>query len=227
LTCGTLNVLYSAPIHPAVTRQQRLPLFCFDLPREIAPRTKPSLSLVVIFVKKCKAEELAPGCVTQRDCFNLTVTPPMMASFPEHRQLPVNHYPQHSVHDAYDLCLQHEHEAGNDVQLLMYARCLGYLITEAPTDGARDYIATEILTCMGDGEKMNELARFHINHLFRLCEFFFDLPRYLVLIFFQSEGRKVARLYRPANQVYLMRKHFSSHQQLIHSPKATKPRKTQ
>ena len=96
-----------------------------------------------------------------------------MASFPERRPLPVNYYPQDSnsaIHDAYDHCLRREHGAGNDSQLLMYARCLGYLITEAPDDDAREYIASEILTCMGDGEKMNELARFYMNHLFRLCE---------------------------------------------------------
>jgi len=173
----------------------------------------------------------------QNSCCNkgkVTVDP-MMPSFPQNRQLPINHYPQDSnttVHDAYDHCLQCEHEAGNDVQLLMYARCLGYLITEAPNDSARDYIAREILTCVGDGEKLNELARFYINHLFRLCMWFCFLAllsRFLIFSF-QSEGIKVVRLYRrtiPANQVHLERKHFSSHQQLIHSLKTTKLRKTQ
>jgi len=55
----------------------------------------------------------------------------------------------------------------------MYARCLGFLIIEAPDDDARDYISHEIMQCEGNGDRMNELAQLYINHLFRLCESLF------------------------------------------------------
>jgi len=69
---------------------------------------------------------------------------------PRRQPLPGNPYSQtlnSAAHSAYDQCLQREHEAINDVQLL-YTRCLVYLITEAPDDDARDYISIEILACM-------------------------------------------------------------------------------
>jgi len=51
---------------------------------------------------------------------------------------------------------------------LIYARCLGFLIIEAPDDAARDYISHEIMRCEGNGDQMDALAQFYITHLFRL-----------------------------------------------------------
>jgi len=95
-----------------------------------------------------------------------------IAPFPQHQPLPSNPYPQDSnseAHAAYDECLKCQDEAGNDAKLLIYARCLGFLIIEAPDDVARDYISHEIMRCEGNGDQMNALAQFYITHLFRLC----------------------------------------------------------
>ena len=95
------------------------------------------------------------------------------APFPQVQPLPPNPYPQAlnpEAHAAYDQCLQNQVDAGDDVKLLMYARCLGFLIIEAPSDEARDYLSSEITQCGGDVNKMNNLAKFYIENLFRLCE---------------------------------------------------------
>jgi len=52
----------------------------------------------------------------------------------------------------------------------MFARCLGYLVLEAPTSACRDMISDEILECKGNRDDMEALARLYINHLLRLCE---------------------------------------------------------
>ncbi|CAA7265206.1 unnamed protein product [Cyclocybe aegerita] len=85
--------------------------------------------------------------------------------------LPPNPYidvVQSALYNAYDQCLQAEWAAGSDLKLLMYARCLGYLIHEAPDDEARCHVSEEILLCERDPESMNLLAQFYIDHLFRL-----------------------------------------------------------
>jgi len=64
--------------------------------------------------------------------------------------LPPNPYPQDLNPEAYDHCLQTQVEAGDDAELLMYARCLGFLIIEAPNIAARDFISHEINECQGD-----------------------------------------------------------------------------
>ena len=96
------------------------------------------------------------------------------APFPRDQPLPPNPYSQvlnPEIHVAYDQCLQSQVDAGDDVKLLMYARCLGFLIIEAPSDKARDYLSSEITQCGSDVNKMNILAKFYIENLFRLCEF--------------------------------------------------------
>ena len=97
------------------------------------------------------------------------------APFPECQPLPPNPHPyvlNPDAHAAYAECLQSQVDAGDNPMLLMYARCLGFLIVEAPSEEARDYISREIRGCHSDANEINKLAKFYIENLFRLCESF-------------------------------------------------------
>ena len=101
------------------------------------------------------------------------LVPLPLQPFPQRRPLLPNPYhqlDQVNYHEAYNRCLQSEAEAGTTVTRLMFARCLGYLILEAPTSAGRDMISDEILECKGNMDDMEALARLYINHLLRLCE---------------------------------------------------------
>lgn len=101
-----------------------------------------------------------------------------MMAFQADAPLPQNPFDEMDdalFHDAYYQCLQSEAEAGTDKMGLVYARCLGYLILEAPDANGRRIIAREITECMANRELMVKLARFYINHLFRLCEFLVNI----------------------------------------------------
>ncbi len=74
---------------------------------------------------------------------------------------------QHLWSSAYNQCLQFQI---GDSQQQLYARCLGYLLQEAIDETSRDYVAAEIIRCNGDVQELNDLAKFYINHVFRLCE---------------------------------------------------------
>ena len=93
--------------------------------------------------------------------------------FPQRQDLPPNPFDQATetrFHDAYHQCVQNQVDAGTDEKLLVYARCLGYLILEAPDFDARHLIVEEILECKANHDEMDSLAQLYINHLFRLCE---------------------------------------------------------
>ena len=94
--------------------------------------------------------------------------------FPEEQPLPENPYDQNDsrIYEAYEQCLLSEAEANaeNDQMALMYARCLGYLISEAPDDNSRNVVANEILGCEADSVRMDALAKLYIYHVVRLCE---------------------------------------------------------
>ena len=94
--------------------------------------------------------------------------------FPQRVPLPPNPFDQvqNASYDAYKCCLEKEIEAGNNPNLLMYARCLGYLLLEAPTPDAQDFLAHQIIECTTQRTDMDMLAEFYINHLFRLCMLF-------------------------------------------------------
>jgi hypothetical protein len=74
----------------------------------------------------------------------------------------------------------------------MYARCLGYLVIEADND-ARSHLSHEILGCAGDRDRINSLAEFYINHLFRLCESFLEFlvtaSSFIFLLVRKTKGR--------------------------------------
>ncbi|KZP12565.1 hypothetical protein FIBSPDRAFT_754773, partial [Athelia psychrophila] len=53
---------------------------------------------------------------------------------------------------------------------LIYARLLGYLMLESPSDESRDYITYEIIRCDGDNDRMNRLAKLYQDHLLRPFE---------------------------------------------------------
>lgn len=100
----------------------------------------------------------------------LIVQPP----FPEEQPLPGNPYDPNDtqIYEAYEQCLLSEAEANaeNDWKGLMYARCLGYLISEAPDHNSRNVIVNEILGCEADSARMDALAKLYIDHVVRLCE---------------------------------------------------------
>ena len=104
------------------------------------------------------------------------VVPVPLQPFPQRQPLLPNPYhqlDQVNYHEAYNRCLQSEAKAGATVNRLMFARCLGYLILEAPTSAGRDMISDDILECKGNRDDMEALAQLYINHLLRLCELTF------------------------------------------------------
>ena len=89
---------------------------------------------------------------------------------PTNHPLGINPYDisaQPAWYSAYDQCLQLQI---GDSQQQLYARCLGYLLQEAIDETSRDYVAAEIIRCKYDAQKLNDLAKFYILHIFRLCE---------------------------------------------------------
>ena len=53
---------------------------------------------------------------------------------------------------------------------LMYARIVGYLILEGPSDQARVTVALEVNACNGDEEKMLGIGRLYFDHYIRACK---------------------------------------------------------
>ena len=80
---------------------------------------------------------------------------------------PYNPQTHPAWNSAYDQCFQLQI---SNPQLAMHARCLGYLIIEAIDDASRNYITEEILRCMADDDKLRDLAKLYVEHLFRFCE---------------------------------------------------------
>ena len=53
---------------------------------------------------------------------------------------------------------------------LIYARVLGYLILEGPSDQARVAVALEVNACNGEEEKMLIIGRFYFDHYICACK---------------------------------------------------------
>jgi len=97
---------------------------------------------------------------------NPPLPPPRNQPLPPNTFHPVNETP---FYDAYQCCLENESQTeARSTTKLLYARCLGYLLRELPTDG-RNVVAHEILECVSQGSDMNELGKFYVDHLIRLC----------------------------------------------------------
>ena len=80
---------------------------------------------------------------------------------------PYNAETHPSWNGAYDQCLQLQ---TSNPQLAINARCLGYLLIEAIDDASRDYVSEEIILCIDDDDKLKDLARFYVEHIFRFCK---------------------------------------------------------
>ncbi|KAF5313466.1 hypothetical protein D9611_008612 [Ephemerocybe angulata] len=96
----------------------------------------------------------------------------MISDIESKKPLPPNPYrvtDQVDLHGAYNECLNHEREAmnseGGDKEVIN-ARCLGYLLLEAPCEEGRDSVAAQIIGCEGYQGRSN-LAVGYIEHMFR------------------------------------------------------------
>jgi hypothetical protein len=97
----------------------------------------------------------------------------MAYQVPVKQPLPVHNFnmPTHSA--AYRKCL----EAEGTVRVerdLVFIRCLGYLLIEAPFNEGRHQIARDISGC-GDLEDMKQLGKMVVDHLIRLSESTFNV----------------------------------------------------
>ena len=102
-------------------------------------------------------------------------------------------------------------EAG-DPQQHIWARLLGFLILEAPTVNSRFHIAQEILQCNSDGEQMDLLAQFYMDHLLRLCEHLLCSPPSPWLTFLSlSPHLLLVRSKTPAPSHHPSRPSFEEH----------------
>ena len=107
---------------------------------------------------------------------------------------------RHLWSSAYDHSLGHQN---GDSQQQLYARCLGYLLRDAVDETSRDYVAAKIIRCKRCIQKLNDLPKFYIDHIFRLCElgianrfhFNADLSRVIAV---------------PQNRAGCLRNHFTS-----------------
>ncbi|KAF8268184.1 hypothetical protein EI94DRAFT_1700463 [Lactarius quietus] len=99
---------------------------------------------------------------------------------------------------AYDQCLQlqvsnprlatNEQVVEAPCMDSIHARCLGYMLIEAIDDASRDYIAEDIVICMNNDDKLNDLAKFYVDHIFRL--------------FRQKKGRTPTPSYHPSHDSF-------------------------
>jgi hypothetical protein len=75
---------------------------------------------------------------------------------------------------AYSKCLDLESRHAQvskhgDLEVLVCARFLGFMILEAPTDNGRKEFATEVLRCNSDDD-LQKLADLYKNYFLRVCE---------------------------------------------------------
>jgi hypothetical protein len=71
---------------------------------------------------------------------------------------------------AYAAVLDLEQTSGHEIdrRKLMYARILGYLILEGPSDQARATVAREVASC-ANNEHMLDLGKAYFDHYIRAC----------------------------------------------------------
>ncbi|RDB27559.1 hypothetical protein Hypma_003853 [Hypsizygus marmoreus] len=82
------------------------------------------------------------------------------------RQLPARYEESATMNSAYSIILKLETKE-NSNRAVMYARILGYLLLEGPTDEARSAIANEIVSCKND-EALAANGKFYLDHLIRI-----------------------------------------------------------
>ena len=66
--------------------------------------------------------------------------------------------------------------SANDGERLMYARILGYLILEGPSDQASTAVAHEVNACNGDEEEMLAIGQHYSDNYICACKHSFFLP---------------------------------------------------
>ena len=76
-----------------------------------------------------------------------------------------------TIRGAYPIILRFEQSAQThpDPKRLIYARILGYLILEGPSDEARVAVAREVLSC-ADEDALTTNGKMYCDHYIRACE---------------------------------------------------------
>ena len=76
-----------------------------------------------------------------------------------------------TIRGAYPIIFRFEQSAQThpDPKRLIYARILGYLILEGPSDEARVAIAREVLSC-ADEDAMANNGKMYYDHYIRACK---------------------------------------------------------
>jgi hypothetical protein len=92
----------------------------------------------------------------------LSQTHVTIPAVPQKQPLPQNPFDPHNladIHAAYDQCLRSE-RVGESEEERLYARCLGYFLTELPIDRGKHMVGAEdIVLCGGKQEAMHGLAK--------------------------------------------------------------------
>ena len=109
-------------------------------------------------------------------------------------ELPPRFHNSPSVSCAYTQILnleRNEHSRDrSDRKRLMYARILGYLILEGPSDDARVAVALEVSACNGEEEEMLAIGRLYFDHYIRACK----LQNNVCLVFAILESSSTVRM---------------------------------
>ncbi|SRR6266478_7535611 len=86
------------------------------------------------------------------------------------KELPLRLAENPTLTGAYTIILRLEDDSlkVDDSRKLVYARILGYLIREGPSDQARVTVAQDVISCHTNQEKW-DVGRMYFNHFIRSC----------------------------------------------------------
>jgi hypothetical protein len=129
--------------------------------------------------------------------------PSILVAYPQILTLESNEQNAHSRH-ATDRCRR-----------LMYARILGYLILQGPSDAARVVVSLEVNACNGEEEKFLAIGRFYFDHYIRACEFTLCCPVFAILQFKTSSTVRMNKCSTPIPSSDVSRPSFDTRKAMI------------
>ena len=89
-------------------------------------------------------------------------------------------YPQILHLEKSELVAYSHDPSADGGERLIYARILGYLILEGPSDQARTAVAQEVNACSGNEEEILTIGRLYFDHYICACRHNFFLPLFQV-----------------------------------------------